>query len=355
MAKTKDVRRAGQTRLHAKNGTIERKVLVRVVTSFTLKASTNAEERTFEGFAATWNQDLGNDVIEKGAFKETIKNWKKSGDALPLLDSHDQWSIMSALGQLVDAQETDKGLWTKWEVLDGPDGDAVLARLRPMKLSKRPIIGKMSIGFFPEEFNFTQPKGSTDPWDRIRHLTKVDLKEVSLVLFPMNNEASIDAASVKSFALSAENTDRSKLDVLTKKQLRRLAGIIGGLLKKDDAPDEEEEDPTPPAPVDKTDLEEVDDENEELDLDDVAKGDDDIVDDDEVDDDDDVEDDTDEDESDESDDADEEKEPTKDRKKKTETKDEPAAIPIYQYSDALKQRIASLNLNQRLEELTNNS
>lgn len=319
--------------------------IVRMVVGMSFKASTDdSTDRTFEGLAATWQEDLGNDVIHKGAFKETLKAWKASDEALPLLDSHDQFSIMSALGQLLDAKETDKGLWTKWEVIDGPEGDAVLARLRPSKLAKRSIVGKMSIGFIPEEFNFVQPKGTESFWDRIRHITKASLKEVSLVLFPMNPGAAIDAATVKSFMISAENTDPRVLDALTRKQLRQLAGRIGVLLKKQKPQDEEQDEDdsdddtddststrtnTPPTPSTKTDLEEVaDDDEDEIESDDA----------------DDTDDDTDEDESEEDDTGEEGK-----------SANDNAALPIYQFTDALAQRIAKLNLTQRVEELTNNS
>lgn len=336
----------------------EVKRLVRMVVPLTLKASVDTTARTFEGFAATWDQDLGQDVIKRGAFKATIAAWKKSGEALPLLDSHDQFSIMSALGQLVDAQETSKGLWTKWEVIDGAEGDAVLARLRPSKTTKRAIVGKMSIGFFPQEFGFTQPDGTKDPWDRIRNITKADLKEVSLVLFPMNPNASIDAASVKSFMLSAENTDGKELNVLTKKELRRLAGVIGGLLAKQD--DEADDDlskkrkanaTTPPAPAIKTDLEEVEEDEEDDEEDDDLEDPDPV----EIDEEDDIDLEDEDEEEDTDDDTDEDESEEDDTGEEGKSANDNAALPIYQFTDALAQRIAKLNLTQRVEELTNNS
>ena len=44
----------------------------------------NAEKREFEGYASTWDKDLGNDQILAGAFKKTIQERflehpKKSG------------------------------------------------------------------------------------------------------------------------------------------------------------------------------------------------------------------------------------------------------------------------------------
>jgi len=235
------------------------KTLTHCSVRFEIKAVAEAAsgERTFEGLAATWDKDLGGDIIHKGAFKEWLAGWKKSDEALPLLNSHDHWNILSALGQLTEAKETDQGLWTKWEVLDGPDGDGLLARLRPSKTTKRPIVGKMSIGFIPEEFNFEQPKGTTDFWDRIRHITKADLVEVSVVLFPMQPGASIDASTVKAMIVAAKATDAKTLTVDTKVQLRALAQRIGLLLKttkdatppKDEASDDDLADPAeaPPA------------------------------------------------------------------------------------------------------------
>lgn len=237
------------------------KTMAKLVVSVAFKADADPASRTFEGLASTWDQDLGNDVIKKGAFKDTLKEWKNGTDAIPLLNSHDHWDILSSLGQLVDAKETNEGLWTKWEVLDGPEGDKVLARIRPSKTTGRAIVGKMSIGYEPQEFSFEQPEGTESFWDRLRILTKVGLKEVSLVLFPMNPGASIDPSTVKAFIASTQDTDPRKLSVQTKTELRKLASRIGLLLKKDKAPtpkaddaDEEDEieelpEVTPPAPT----------------------------------------------------------------------------------------------------------
>ena len=44
------------------------------------------DSRTFEGLAATWDLDLGGDVIHRGAFKRTLEEWQKAGSVIPLLD-----------------------------------------------------------------------------------------------------------------------------------------------------------------------------------------------------------------------------------------------------------------------------
>lgn len=228
---------------------MSKKKMVRVVVPFVLKADGSSDSRTFEGLAATWDQDLGNDVIHKGAFKNALAEWKSSGEAMPLLNSHDHFDIFSAIGQMTDAKETKDGLFTKWEVIDGPDGDKVMQRLRPSKTTGRPLVGKMSIGFIPTKFSFEQPEGTDSFFDRVRHITEAQLKEVSLVLFPMNPNAAIDANSVKMFLKSLEATDVKDVTSLERSQLRKLAGRIGLLLKaqpnptgkKQDEVDEDED------------------------------------------------------------------------------------------------------------------
>jgi len=194
------------------------------------------KERTFEGLASVWGLDLGDDVMHKGAFKETIDEWRKSGDAMPLLNSHNHFDVTSAVGQMLDAKETKDGLWTKWEVIDGADGDAVLARLRPSARTGRAPVSKMSIGYEPAKFDMEENDQAR--FGMVRNLRKVNLKEVSLVIFPMAPGAridtstvkSIDLASVKSFVASASATEPQSIDDITKLELRRLASRIGVLL-----------------------------------------------------------------------------------------------------------------------------
>lgn len=358
---------------------VKKAPMARIVVPLSIKAeATNEQDRTFEGFASTWDQDLGQDVIHKGAFKETLTAWRNSKEALPLLDSHNQFSILAALGQMLDGKENNKGLWTKWEVLDGPEGDGVLKRLRPSKANGRSIVGKMSIGFIPEEFSFEQPKGTDSFWDRIRHITKASLKEVSLVLFPMNPMASIDASTVKSFFLSMQNADPRTVDMLTKRELRRVAGMIGTILKKvkdeDGEGDEDDEKKgqrpnlalhkpdgkKPNAQSTKTDLEDIEDDDDLGDLDleeddeEEGTGDEGETEVDEIDD----EDEDDEEEGEGTDDEGDEEQPD-DKKstgksgehKKSEKDKKSTTPPAYQFGEALEQRLSRLRLGMRTEDI----
>lgn len=151
----------------------------------------NATERTFEGYLATWDLDLGRDVIHKGAFARTLEHFKRGTKKIPLLDSHNYFSIFSALGLLVDAREDEKGLWTKWRVVDGEDGDKVLARIQSG------VVGKMSIGYVAIRYDYGTITVDGGKELSVRNLYEVKLEEGSLVLFPMNEAADVDATSVK--------------------------------------------------------------------------------------------------------------------------------------------------------------
>lgn len=339
--------------------------LVRLNVPLSVKAETiDTTARTFEGLAATWDEDLGQDIIHKGAFKESIANWKSGEDAMPLLNSHDHFDIFAALGQAVAMKETDAGLWTKWEVLEGDDGDKVLARLRPSATTGRAIIGKMSIGFMPLKFEFEQPEGTDSFFDRIRHINKADLKEVSLVLFPMNPGATIDASTVKMWLKMASDTDPKKIDSITRLELRRLNSKIGLLLSKqrDEDDEDEDQDDTPsrkssvrPAkkPTQRKAEDDTDDvdEDSEDDTDEEESLDDDSDDTDESDDTDDTDDEESDDEvEDEEEEPDESAdEPKKSGKKKVEKKDK-LKKGQYAFSEALQHRLKQVTLKSKTEE-----
>jgi HK97 family phage prohead protease len=171
--------------------------MTKTATPFELKAL-DEEKRTFTGMASTWDLDLGNDVIERGAFKRTLNAWKAGGRVLPLIDQHNYGSVRSVVGKLIAAAETDAGLEATFEIIEGPDGDEILRRV------KGGYIASLSIGYEAVKWEMEVPEGA-DAWDAIRHLKEVKLYEVSVVIWPMNPEAVIDPNSVKNLAAALRN------------------------------------------------------------------------------------------------------------------------------------------------------
>lgn len=134
------------------------------------------------GYASTFgNVDLGLDVVDKGAFKKTIK---ESQGKFPILADH---SPSKQIGWNLRAEEDSNGLLVEGKL----DMNVQLARER-YSLSKTALeIGAkagLSIGYMTikAEPDAKQPQ--------VRRLKELKLFEYSLVTFPMNMEAMVTAA-----------------------------------------------------------------------------------------------------------------------------------------------------------------
>ena len=194
-----------------------------LVTRFKVEG-VDEDARSFSGLAATWDLDLGGDVIEPGAFKRTLKNWKKSKRVMPLLDSHNAWSsVRNVVGKMTEAEETKDGLLSDFEVIDGPDGDEIFRRV------KGGYVDGLSIGYQAVKVRYpdTPEEQATGIY---RYLSEVKLREVSVVLWPMNPGALIDTATAKALLMAAKDKDLTDAD---RAELSGLAAEINALLRKD--------------------------------------------------------------------------------------------------------------------------
>jgi uncharacterized protein len=146
------------------------------------------QEGVFRGYAAVYeNVDSVGDVIERGAFAETLRRKSR----LPVLWSHDVAAPVG-LGELSDSLE---GLMVQAELdLDTQAGRETYSRVR------KGIVGGLSIGF-------RVPDGGAVERDGIRRLKRIDLMEVSLVAFPANDRARVLA--VKSAIAKPSDFERA--------------------------------------------------------------------------------------------------------------------------------------------------
>ncbi len=131
----------------------------------------------FEGFASTYgNIDRGNDIVASGAFTASLK--ARPIEKVKMLLHHD---TRNPIGVWESAKSTKEGLFVTGQlVLETQAGAETYALL------KRGILDAMSIGFRTVE----------DSWNRdkdIRTINKADLMEISIVTFPMNESATINA------------------------------------------------------------------------------------------------------------------------------------------------------------------
>lgn len=140
-----------------------------------LKSVNDAGE--FEGVAAAFgNVDQGRDIIVKGAFAKSIAS--RPAPKVKMLYQHrpDQ-----PIGVWTSLAETSKGLMAKGRlILESALGREVHA------LMKAGAIDGLSVGY----------RTLKDEYDRVksvRKLLELDLREISIVTFPMNESAAVTA------------------------------------------------------------------------------------------------------------------------------------------------------------------
>jgi hypothetical protein len=135
------------------------------------------DDGSFEGYASVFNnKDLGNDVIRRGAFLDSIA--ERSPKGIKLLYQH---KSDEPIGVIDSLEEDSKGLKIKGRLAMGTQkGKEVF------ELMKMGALDSMSIGYRlkPDGYKY-------DPKDKRRIIKSVDLMEISLVTFPMNPKAKV--------------------------------------------------------------------------------------------------------------------------------------------------------------------
>ena len=153
------------------------------------KDGIDSEERTFKGFAAVMGNFDGRDIIEKGAFKKTIK---EMGERVKVYWIHDWQNPIGTVLELKEvsakklpqkildrAPDATGGLLVKGYVSRIPEGDRALEQMRDGTLNE------MSIGFDTMKEEWKEDEDGKE----VRHLKEVKLFDVSPVPLAMNPAA----------------------------------------------------------------------------------------------------------------------------------------------------------------------
>lgn len=143
----------------------------------------------FEGYASVWGSvDLGGDMIQKGAYANTLNQWKSKGMLPQLLWYHDMGTI---IGDWTEMIEDDIGLKVSGQLWVKGDTRIETAMMAYNVLKGTSVKG-LSIGYVVIDADSqTQMDGST-----IRALKEINLMEVSIAPYAMEPKASV--TSVKS-------------------------------------------------------------------------------------------------------------------------------------------------------------
>lgn len=198
-------------------------------------AGVDQKTGTFEGYGAVFgNVDSYGDVIAKGAFKATLRDWRKAGSLPPMLVQHGGWMMtdMDALpiGKWEAMEEDDTGLRVTGRLinLDTERGKQIYGAMR------EGVLDGMSIGYRAKEFII-----GTKPEEPRRTLKAVELIELSVVTFPANGKARIDGVKTEGLCrreLERRLTQDAELPRSVARQL--MAGGFEAIKAMQDAGDE---------------------------------------------------------------------------------------------------------------------
>lgn len=182
------------------------------------------------GFASTFgNIDLGDDVVDPGAFKKTLQETK---GVVPILADHDP---LKQIGWNIRAEETEKGLYVEGKL--NMDDEKARSKYNLVKQALE-LGAKMGLSIGYSVIKAVPDKERPS----VRRLKELKLYEYSIVTFPMNTQAMVTAA--KSWNTEAEKQEN--IDAVLNFALERgftKAALISALEKSYLAAESEQTDP----------------------------------------------------------------------------------------------------------------
>ncbi|USE78914.1 HK97 family phage prohead protease [Cupriavidus gilardii] len=153
------------------------------IRDFDLNVKAVSDDGLFSGYGSVFGVvDSYREVVAPGAFADSLAEIKAKGRPVPVLWQHRSGEPIGVYDAL---SEDGHGLKV--------DGRLILEVSRAKEahaLMKAGAVSGLSIGYYVRE----------DSWDekeRVRTLKKLDLVEVSLVTFPANDDARVDAIKSK--------------------------------------------------------------------------------------------------------------------------------------------------------------
>lgn len=201
-----------------------------------------AEEGVFEAIVSVFgNVDHYGDVVVPGAFKDSLAEWKASGDPIPVWWSHRMDDPSMNVGAVIDAEELEPndaripdwadahikengGLWVKGSIDTGADAsDKALATYRLLKTRR---VTQFSYAYDVLDSGWSKKDG-VDAYE----LRKLHIYEVSPTPIGANELTELISAKTRGFkagrVLSAKNESaiRDAVDMLN--------GVLSALAEDD--------------------------------------------------------------------------------------------------------------------------
>ena len=186
-----------------------------------LKAS--GDTGTFEGYGSIFNiTDKGGDIVVPGAFAETLAAQKAAGRLPAMLWQHRQ---AEPIGVYTSMEEDAVGLKVK--------GQLALKTARgaeAYELMKMGALSGMSIGYRSRDDSYDRVTG-------VRSLKKLDLVELSLVTFPMNDASRVSAVKTIEELDSLSEIERHLRDAcgMSKSEALAMVSRVKSVISRSDS------------------------------------------------------------------------------------------------------------------------
>lgn len=146
--------------------------------SMQIKAEAVQDDGFFSGYASVFDVvDSYGEMVKKGAFLNSINEWQGKNKMPPILWQHDYSEVIGVFTKMV---EDEKGLYVEGRLLIN---DVAKAK-EVYALIKVGAIDGLSIGYILRKWSY-------DKENQILELLEIDLKEVSIVTIPANQDSTI--------------------------------------------------------------------------------------------------------------------------------------------------------------------
>lgn len=131
---------------------------------------------TFEALVSVFNNvDAVDDRVLPGAFAKSLERWQSAGDPIPIVYSHAHRDPNALLGGVIDAKETDAGLWVRGQLdLEVPTAAAVHRHMKARRLRK-----------FSFAYDVLDSRPAKDD-SGVTELVELDVIEVGPTIIPAN-------------------------------------------------------------------------------------------------------------------------------------------------------------------------
>jgi len=154
------------------------------IRDFDLSVKSEGASGEFVGYGSVFGvMDSYREIVEPGAFAESIAEINRKGRPVPVLWQHRSGEPIGVYDAL---REDGTGLQVEGRLAIGKVSRADEAHA----LMQMGAVSGLSIGYYVREDSF-------DEKTRVRSLKTLDLVEVSLVTFPANDEARVDTIKSK--------------------------------------------------------------------------------------------------------------------------------------------------------------